>query len=108
MAKKKSSGSNNNNSRNLDLTWLSKFLAFFALVLAIAVFTTVTIANAVDQSAVFPPYIMLIKDLCLIGAILLPAYWFTKGKHKAWKIIYWVCFAIVIIGAVLGNGNFFK
>ena len=100
MAKKSSSSSR-------DFWSWTKILAFIALVLSIAIFITVTILQAVDASAGWPGIgvLTLIKDLAFIGAIAFPAHAFVKPLHKAWRIIYWVCMAIVIIGAVLGNLN---
>ena len=101
--KKSSSSSNNSSSSKRDLVWLSRFLAFGALLLAIVVLIIAAISNLTKDGWAFVGYLQLIKDIALIGAIALPAYWFVKGKKQAWRIIYWICLVIVLVAAILGT-----
>lgn len=102
MAKKKSSSSSSSERAG----WLafSRILAFVALLLSIVIFITLAIFQWVDnKSWLGIGWLSLVKDLALIGAILIPAWYFVKPKAKAWHIIYWICVVIIIVFAVLGN-----
>ena len=105
MAKKKSSSSSKSNSDRSDWLAFSRVLAFIALVLAIVVLIVTAILMWTNSSWGSVGILYLIKDLALIGAILIPAWYFVKPKTKVWRIIYIICVVIVIVFAVLGNIN---
>lgn len=102
MAKKSGSGSTRS-----DLLAFSRVLAFCALVLTIVLLIVLAILNGTKSTWSGVGILTLIKDLSLIGAIAIPAYYFVKPKKQVWRIIYWICIVIVIVAAVLGNLNIF-
>ena len=59
-------------------SWLIRACSYFALVIAAFLF--------------------------LLGGILNNSitYDYTRGKHKAWKIVYWVALAVYIFGCIFG------
>ncbi len=42
-----------------------------------------------------------IKNICVVIVIGILAYSFVADKKKGWKITYWICVAIFIVGTVL-------
>lgn len=44
----------------------------------------------------------MVAQLCLLGAIAIPGWYFVRGKRKGWKIFYWVMFAIYVLGTIFG------
>lgn len=82
-----------------DLLIIGSVLAFAALLTAIIVFIIAAIVPKLGAL----PYLMLIKDLALIGAVAMPAYAFVSNKSKVFKIIYWACVAVVVVAAIFGN-----
>lgn len=101
MAKK--SGSSSTRS---DLLSFSRVLAFIVLVLAVVILIVLSILRLTDNKSWGGIGILsLIKDLALIGAIAIPAFYFVKPKKQAWRIIYWICLVIIIVAAVFGNLN---
>ena len=86
-------------SKKWDILLIGSILAFMALLTAIMVF----IVAALAPDLVALPYLMLIKDLALIGVVAVPAYAFVSNKRRVWRIVYWVCIAIVVVAAIFGN-----
>lgn len=87
------------NKTKQDILSIGSILAFVALLTAITVFIIAAIVPKLGAL----PYLMLIKDLGLIGAVAIPAYAFVSSKSKVFKIIYWVCVAVVAVAAIFGN-----
>jgi|GEM_PF-6800677 len=104
MAKKKSGSSNNSGSSRHELMEIVKILAFVALFLTVAIMVTKSIYHWAGWNWAFLGVLDLIAYLCLIFVVAVPAWWFVKGKYKAWKIVYWVCLAILIVFVVFGVG----
>lgn len=86
-------------SKRMDILFIGSILAFIALLLAIVIL----IIAAIFPDIAALPYLTLIKDLALIGAVAFPAYAFISNKGKLLKIAYWVCILIVVIAAIFGN-----
>lgn len=86
-------------SKRMDILVIGSLLAFIALLLAIVIF----IIAAILPNLGALPYLILIKDLALIGAVAVPAYAFVNNKGKVWKITYWLCIVVVVIAAIFGN-----
>lgn len=100
MSKKSSS---NSSSERAGWLALSRIFAFVALVLSIVIFLTLAILQWCNSTWGGIGWLSLIKDLALILAILMPAWYFVKPKKKVWHIIYWICVVIIVVFAVLGN-----
>ena len=76
-------------------SWLIRACSYFALVIAAFLFLLGGILNN-----------SITNVLNLIGQLVVgigfPAYDYTRGKHKAWKIVYWVALAVYIFGCIFG------
>lgn len=44
----------------------------------------------------------LVARLSLLVAIAVPAYSFVRGRHVAWKVVYWIVLVIYVLGCVFG------
>ena len=89
-----------NKSSKGDMMKVASCLAFVAMTLAIALLVV---------SAIIPDIaniLNLIKDLALLVAVAIPAYYFTRGKAKWVKIVYWIVLVCFIVAAVFGNHLF--
>lgn len=93
------SNSNSNKSTKSDLMKIASCLAFIAMVLAIVIL----LVNAIIGSGQVANVLALIKDLALLAALAIPAFYFTKGKPKWVKIVYWIVLVCFIVGAIFGN-----
>ena len=94
---------NNNNKKSSstrsDMMRLAGFLAFVAMVLAIVLLLVAAIIGPGQISGV----LNLIKDLALLVALAVPAFYFTKGKPKWVKIVYYIVLACFVVAAIFGN-----
>jgi hypothetical protein len=83
---------------------LIRSCSYFALVIAAGLFLFNGIVSALDITILTA----VASVLSLIGRILLaigigfPAYDYTAGKSKAWRIVFWVALVVYIVGCVLG------
>lgn len=84
-----------------------KFCAYVALLLSALMFLLGSVL-----SEVFSPQVMsiinLIAKISLLIGIAAPAYEYSKGLHKAWRVIYWVALFVYIFGCVFGVISSFK
>ena len=84
-----------------------KLCAYVALFLSALLFLLGTVL-----SKIFSPQVIgildLIAKLSLLVGIAFPAYDYSRGLHKAWKIIYWVALFVYIFGCVFGIISVFK
>lgn len=89
---------------SLSTNELIRTCAYFALVIAAGIFLISGIFNAFEIAVLG----MLLSVLNLIGKILLaiglaiPAYDYTAGKPRAWRIVYWVALVVYLLGCVFG------
>lgn len=90
---------NSNKSTKGDLMKIASCLAFIAMVLAIVIL----LVNAIIGPCQVANVLNLIKDLALLAALAIPAFYFTKGKPKWVKIVYWIVLVCFIVGAIFGN-----
>ena len=91
---------NKNGSNKGDMMRLAGFLAFVAMCLAIVL---LLIAAIIGPGQQISGILNLIKDLALLGALAVPAYYFTKGKPKWVKIVYFIVLACFVVAAIFGN-----
>lgn len=95
-------------------TELSKFCAFWGIVIAAILFVTSGIINLCRKfiSNIAPKTASLMGSICSIFSLLasialligvaIPAWRYVRGKTKGWKILYWVCLVIYALGVVFG------
>lgn len=74
-----------------------KNCSYFALVIAAAMFLIGGIFSGKIQSI-----LNLIAQIFLLIGIGVPAYDYTRGKKKAWRIIYWIALIVYVLGCVFG------
>ncbi len=83
---------------------LIRACTYFALVIAAGLFLFNGIVSALELTVLNA----VASVLSLIGRVLLaigigfPAYDYTAGKGKAWRIVFWVALVVYIVGCVLG------
>ena len=77
---------------------------YLALVIAAGIFLFRGLIAALEIGALT----RLLSTLNLIGQILLaigiafPAYDFTCGKRRIWRIIFWIALVVYVLGCVFG------
>lgn len=71
--------------------------SYFALVIAAFLFLFGGIFSGQLKSV-----LNLIGQLMLLVGIGFPAYDFTRGKHIAWRVIYWIALAVYVFGCIFG------
>ncbi len=83
---------------------LIRSCSYFALVIAAGLFLFNGIVSALDLTVLTT----VASVLSLIGKVLLaigigfPAYDYTAGKSKVWRIVFWIALVVYIVGCVLG------
>ncbi len=88
----------------ISMNTVIRVCSYFALVLAAAIF----LFNGVVQTlgiTLFVPLIALfnlIGQICLVIGIAFPAYDFTVGKKKGWRIVFWVALFVYVFACVFG------
>lgn len=80
---------------------LTKFCAFWGIVIAAVLFVLSGILGLLKVTGLIVGIVDLVGKIALVLAVGIPAYDYTKGKKKAWKIVYWVALAIYVLGVVL-------
>lgn len=88
---------NSNKTTKGDLMRIASCLAFVAMVLAIVLLLVAAIVP--DIAGV----LNMIKDFALLAALAIPAFYFTKGKPKWVKIVYWIVLVCFVVAAIFGN-----
>lgn len=80
-----------------------KLCAFIALLISAFLFVFGSLFSGKVNSI-----LNLIAKLALLVAIAFPAYAFSRGCNKVWRIIFWIALIIYIAGCVLGLLNGFE
>ncbi len=75
-----------------------KLCAFVGLIVAAFLF----VFGGLFSGSTLGSILELIGKLALLIAIAFPAYEYSRGMHKAWRIIFWIALVIYIAGCVLG------
>ncbi len=78
--------------------------SYFALVIAAAIFLFSGLVQFLGLSALahLVSVFNLIGQICLVIGIAFPAYDFTAGKAKAWRLIFWIALVVYVFGCVFG------
>lgn len=74
-----------------------KLCAFIALLISAFLFVFGALFSGAVNSV-----LNLVAKLALLVAIAFPAYSFSRGCTKVWRIIFWIALVIYIAGCVLG------
>ena len=75
-----------------------KLCASIALIVSAFTFTF----GGLFRGSVAGNILDLIAKLALLVAIGFPAYFYSRGLGKAWRIIFWIALVIYVAGCVLG------
>ncbi len=89
----------NNSNKGTNMA-LAGALAYVAMVLAIALLVVSAIVPSIAG------VLGLVKDLALLIAVAIPAYYFTRGKAQWVKICYFIALVCFIVAALFGNHLF--
>ncbi|MBE5752270.1 MAG: hypothetical protein E7357_07655 [Clostridiales bacterium] len=94
MAKRSSSSSNN----------FVRGCAYVALLIAAFTFLFSGLVYSLDIGVLtrFVSLANLVGKICLVIGVALPAYDFTRGKGKFWRILFWLALIVYILGCVFG------
>ncbi len=95
MAKRRSSASSGS---------IVRVCSFCALVIAAAIFLFSGLVQALHISALshLVSVFNLIGQICLVVGIAFPAYDFTLGKKRGWKVVFWIALIVYVFGCVFG------
>ena len=85
-------------------TTLSRLCAFIALLAtAICQFAGAFLVKwGGSIGATITQILNLISIYSLLIAIAFPAWYFVRGRGKAWRVVYWVFLALYILAVILG------
>lgn len=75
-----------------------KLCAFIGLLLAAFLF----VFGGLFSGSTFGSIMEIIGKLALLIAVAFPAYEYSRGCRKVWRIIFWIALIIYIAGCVLG------
>ncbi len=75
-----------------------KLCAFFGLILAAFLF----VFGGLFSGSAVGSILEIVGKLALLVAIAFPAYEYSRGMKKAWRIIFWIALVIYVLGCVLG------
>ena len=77
---------------------------YFALVIAAAIFLFSGLVGFLGLTALLSlvSVFTLIGQICLVIGIAFPAYDFTAGKKKVWRLIFWIALVVDRCGCVFG------
>lgn len=94
MAKRSSSSSNN----------FVRGCAYVALIIAAFTFLFSGLVYSLEIGVLtrFVSLANLVGKICLVIGVALPAYDFTRGKGKFWRILFWIALIVYILGCVFG------
>lgn len=78
--------------------------AYVALLVAAFTFLFSGLIYSLDISLLtrFVSVFNLIGQICLAIGIALPAYDFTRGKGKFWRVLFWIALIVYLLGCVFG------
>lgn len=80
---------------------LVKMCAYVALFLSAIIF----VFGGLFSGSLAGRILDLVAKIALLIGIAFPAYDYSKGLHKAWRIIYWIALVVYLLGCVLGVLN---
>lgn len=101
-------------TRSSERTDLAKFCAFWGIAIAATLFVTGgiihIIINAVGELSGDVKNVLdwiynitsFLGQLALLVGVAIPAYRYTRGKTKGWRIFYWIALAVYAFGVVFG------
>lgn len=78
-----------------------KLCAFIALIISAFTF----VFGGLFSGSLIGRILDLIAKIALLVAIAFPAYYYSRGCGKVWRIVFWVALVIYIAGCVLGVLN---
>lgn len=104
--------SDKNSQHTNDTSAAAKFCAFWGLVFSAAAgivsfffWLLVQLGVKISWSGTVISICNLLSMLGMLVGVGLAAWMYVKGKTKGWKIVFWVAFALYIVG-ILGIFHF--
>ena len=84
-------------------TNMLNFIAYIALfvVAILQVFSVLSHFGILNISGFLPNLLDTIKNACLCLVIGVCSARFVKNKTKGYRVSFWVCIAIIVVGTVL-------
>lgn len=90
-------------NRKITLNDLVKPLAYVALIISGLIQVIFWILPNV--TGVILTVLVIIKDISLLAAIVIPAHSFAERLGKFWTILYWIVVVIFIVGLIFGGAK---
>lgn len=84
-----------------------KLCSYVALFLAALMYLLGGVLSKVFSAQVVGIF-NLIGQLSMLIGIAFPAYEYSRGLHKAWRIIYWIALVVYLFGCIFGVIMSFK
>ena len=83
---------------------IMRICAYIALLISAGIFLFGGLVSWLGWSALSKVVSILdiIGKILLIIGVAIPAHDFTLGKHRVWKVLYWVALIVYILGCVVG------
>lgn len=94
--------------KTITSTNVVRFFAFIALVLSAFFSLLEMLSGILALGGSIIGIFAAVKGISLLIAIGLAAYDYVAPKKKAWKIVFWVCIAIFVIGILYGTLSAFN
>lgn len=88
----------------LSATSLVRACTYFALLIAAAIFLFNGIINLLDIAVLkrLASAFNLIGQILLAIGIAIPAYDYSRGKKRVWRILFWAALVVYLLGCVFG------
>ncbi len=84
-------------------TNLLAFVAFVAIIIfaVLQIFSLLAFWGVLTVGGYLPQILETIKNVCVCIVIGYLSYRFVANKSKGFKITFWICLAIIILGTIL-------
>lgn len=91
-------------TRTSSQTNLVRLCAYIALLIAATLFLVNGLLGLLEVAGMGKLISVLgfIGKVCLAVGIVFPAYDYTCGKKRIWRVLFWVAVAVYLLGCVFG------
>ena len=75
--------------------------SFWVLVIAAVLYGVVALLSALGEGLNFLNWLQSIATACLLVVAIIEGWRFCKGKDFIYKLLYFICILLVLVGIVL-------
>lgn len=89
-----------NNGSNGSMLNLVAYVALFVVAI-LQVFSVLSNFGILTVTGFLPKFLDTIKNICICVVIGVCSARFVRNKTKGYRVSFWVCIAIIVVGTVL-------